>query len=138
MFEDGTVLPAALPPSANKHAQTIISKLNSNDFCTDTSDPGETHLDSHANMVVLGKECYQISDVEKYAEVLGWSPLCGVVDEVPIIDAIVSYIVPNSNKFYLLLICNALYVPDMEHNLIPPQIMRKAGLEVNELQKRQG
>ena len=74
-------------------------------------------------MVVLGKECYRISDVEKYAEVSGWSPSCGTVDEVPIIDAIVCYNVPNSDKFYLLLARNALYVPDMEHNLIPPQIM---------------
>ena len=101
MFEDGTVLPAASPPSPNPHVRTVISKLNSNEFCAGASDPGETHLDSHANMVVLGKECYRISDVEKYAEVSGWSPLCGKVDEVPIIDAVVCYNVPNSNKFYL-------------------------------------
>ena len=42
-------------------------------------------------------------------------------------------IAPYSMKTYLLSIRNALYVPSMTHNLIPPFIMREAGLVVNDV-----
>ena len=36
-------------------------------------------------------------------------------------------------KTYILTLRNALHVPSMRHNLIPPFIMREAGLIVNEV-----
>ncbi len=36
-------------------------------------------------------------------------------------------------KTYLLTFKNALYVPSMSHNLIPPFIMQEAGLIVNDV-----
>jgi hypothetical protein len=40
-------------------------------------------------------------------------------------------------KTYLLIVRNALHVPSMQHNLIPPFIMREAGLVVNDVPKMQ-
>ena len=36
-------------------------------------------------------------------------------------------------KTYILTVRNALHVPSMEHNLIPPFIMREAGLVINDV-----
>lgn len=67
--------------------------------------------------------------------VTGWND--GTVDQVPIIDAIICYNVPNSDRYYLLICQSALYVPELNRHLIPPQLMREAGIYVNDVQKRQ-
>ena len=45
------------------------------------------------------------------------------------------YDCPYSLKTYLLIIKNTLHVASMDHNLIPPFIMKKAGLEVRSTAK---
>jgi hypothetical protein len=45
------------------------------------------------------------------------------------------YDCPTSGKQYILLVRNALHVPAMEQNLIPPFVMREAGIVVNETPK---
>ena len=47
----------------------------------------------------------------------------------------VAYDDPLGGETYLLVIKNALHVPSMEINLIPPFMMRLAGIEVNECPK---
>ena len=42
---------------------------------------------------------------------------------------------PQSGQAYLLVVRNALCVPFMEHNLIPPFILREAGLVLNDTPK---
>ena len=42
---------------------------------------------------------------------------------------------PIAGEDYILIVMNAISVPTMRHNLIPPFIMREAGLEVNEVPK---
>ena len=57
--------------------------------------------------------------------------------EIPICDAAVLYECPYSGKVYIFVIRNALYVPAMANNLIPPFIMREKGIRVNETPKIQ-
>ena len=45
------------------------------------------------------------------------------------------YRCPFSGTEYLLIILNALHVPTMSHNLIPPFILREAGVKVNDKPK---
>ena len=54
---------------------------------------------------------------------------------VPIVDASIVYDCTYSMKKYILIVRNALYVQSMTNNLIPPFIMREAGLEVREIPK---
>ena len=42
-------------------------------------------------------------------------------------DAVIAYDCPQSGQTYLLVVRNALCVPSMEDNLIPPFILREAG-----------
>jgi hypothetical protein len=57
--------------------------------------------------------------------------------QVKLVDAVVQYDCPFSGKVYMLVICNAIYVPAVSNNLIPPFILREAGITVNDVPKIQ-
>ncbi len=94
-----------------------------------------TELDSHANMVVIGSHCLKIGDTGQTANVNTFSKEAGGMSEVPIIDAVCAYDCPKSGQTYLLLLRNGLHMPSNDHNLIPPFLMREAGLAVNDKPK---
>ena len=50
-------------------------------------------------------------------------------------DAVIAYDFQTSGETYLLVVRNALCVPTMEINLIPPFILREAGLVLNDTPK---
>jgi hypothetical protein len=51
------------------------------------------------------------------------------------VDAAVRYESPFDGKVYILVIKNALHVPSMDYNLIPPVMMREAGIIVRDTPK---
>ena len=93
---------------------------------------GTTELDSHANMVEIGSQGTIIHRTGRYADVNAFSSDVGKMSSVPIVDAAIAYDCPFSGRTILMVASNALYVDSMDHNLVPPFIMRKAGLEVDE------
>jgi hypothetical protein len=96
-----------------------------------------TKLDSHANMPVLGRHSFVISDTGKVADVKAFSPDHKTM-RIKIVDAAVRYDSPyDTNKSYILVIRNALYVPSMDNNLIPPFMRREAGITVKDTPKIQ-
>ena len=52
-----------------------------------------------------------------------------------LVDGALMYDCPYSGKSYILVAQNAIHVPSMENNLIPPFMMREAGIMVNEKAK---
>ena len=84
-----------------------------------------TELDSHANMVVLGSECFVFEWSGKTCTVNPFTDQLGSAKDVPIVDAAIAYDCPYTNVSYVLIIRNALYMPSMRSNLIPPFIMRQ-------------
>ena len=58
---------------------------------------------------------------------------CSKLESVPIVDAAVAYDCPYTMQTFILTMHNALYFPSMAHNLVPPFIMREAGLVVNDV-----
>ncbi len=60
----------------------------------------------------------------------------GSLKQVPLVDAAIVY-EDNNSQQYLLVFYNALYIPSMENHLIPPFILREAGLRVDETPKIQ-
>ena len=84
---------------------------------------GSAHLDSHANMIVCGKEVYVISRSGQVAEVFAFAKECSVL-QIPIVDAAIVFEDPYNGNIYFLVMRNALYVESMDHHLIPPFIMR--------------
>ena len=93
-----------------------------------------TELDSHANMPVVGKHAYKIAETGKKVDVSPFTPDYKPLT-VPLVDATVKYDNPYNRKTYILVLCNALYVPSMDHNLIPPFMLREMGVTVNDVPK---
>ena len=101
----------------------------------DNIDP-RTELDSHANMVVLGRNCFVFDNVHgRTCDVEPFDKTIGIAKKVPIVDAALAYDCPFTHQTVLLIVRNALYIPTMENNLIPPFILREAGLIVNDTPK---
>ena len=88
-------------------------------------------------MIVAGSECIIFDDTGKTCTVNSFAKSAGSIDDVRIVDVAVAYDCPFSHKSYILLMRNALYVPELKMNLIPPFIMREGGLEVDECPKSQ-
>jgi len=61
----------------------------------------------------------------------------GIARDVPIVDGALAYDCPYSGIVYVLVVRNALHVPSMDHNLIPPFIMRAGDVVVNDVPKIQ-
>jgi hypothetical protein len=51
------------------------------------------------------------------------------------VDAAIKYECPYNGNEYILIIRNAIHVPAMTNNLIPPFIMREGGIIVNDVPK---
>jgi hypothetical protein len=96
-----------------------------------------TELDSHANMAVVGRHCFVIQETGRQADVSPFSPEYESLNQVDIVDAAIMYECPYTGKEVILVIQNVLYMPAMDNNLIPPFIMREAGLIVNNVPKMQ-
>lgn len=127
----------------NAHTASLVLVASMEMSSNESVDPGEeqeqacssrTELDSHANMPVVGRHCYVLQRTGRSADVSAFSPDFDTL-EVQIIDAALMYYDPYTGKENILIVRNALHVPSMEHNLIPPFILREAGLEVNETPK---
>ena len=94
-----------------------------------------TELDSHANMCVIGKHCLKIGETGQTVNVNAFSKDAGGMSAVPVIDAVCAYDCPKTGDTYLLLMRNGLEMPCNDHNLIPPFLLREAGLDVNDKPK---
>ena len=83
-----------------------ISQISMANLLEAPIDP-RTELDSHANMVVLGKNCFIFDRVEgRYCEVAPYDPSIGTVKKVPVVDALIAYDCPYSHESYLLIVQN--------------------------------
>jgi hypothetical protein len=92
-------------------------------------------LDSHADSPVLGIHAHIVSYTGNYVTVSGFVDSLGHKKRVPIVDAVIAYDCDVTGKTSLMYICNALYIPEMRYHLLPPFIMRLAGLLVDECPK---
>ena len=94
-----------------------------------------TELDSHANSQVVGCNAEIIEDTGKVVHVSGFTEKLGKPLTVPVVTAAVIYDCGVTGESHVLIINNALYIKDMVVNLIPPMMMRLAGLIVDECPK---
>ena len=136
-LEPGNMINGYNPPVPNGHLLMKIAAVISDASVTKKVDEneGRTELDSHANMCVLGRQCYIISHSGKSVNVGAFTESAGGLNEVPIVDAMLAYDCKRTNQVYLLVLRNVLYIESMTDNLIPPFILREAGIIVNKKAK---
>jgi hypothetical protein len=94
----------------------------------------KTELDSHANMHVVGSQAYILSDTGCTCDVSAYTPDYKPI-QIKIVDAAVQYDCPYTDEQYILVIRNVLHIPSMQNNLIPPFMMREAGLHIRDTLK---
>ncbi len=96
-----------------------------------------TELDSHANMSVTGSGSTVIARSGHFATVTPFSPDLPVLENVEIGDAAMCYDDPVSLQTYILMLRNALLIPTISHNLLPPFLVCEAGLFLGKIPKHQ-
>ena len=124
------MLPSLVP---NAHMFEVI--LTSTSGMEASSDDPRTELDSHANMVVLGLNSFVFESTGRTCNVQPFSSELGVAKDVPIVDGALAYDCPCSGIIYVLVVRKALHAPSMNHNLIPPFMLRTVGVIVNDVPK---
>eukprot|EP00957_Ditylum_brightwellii_P077907 5921520-Ditylum_brightwellii.AAC.1 len=85
-------------------------------------------------MPVMGRDALVVSDTGRVVEVNPFAPDYDAM-KVKLVDAALKYDFPHEDKSYILLVRNALHVLSMDHNLMPPFILREAGTTVNKTPK---
>ena len=117
----------------NEHISALVSAFhNSSDT---TLDNPKSELDSHTNMIVLGKHSFVFEWSGKSCTVNPSNDCLWYVKGVPIIDSAIAYECPYYHECYIRLLWNALYLPNMEDNLIPLFIMQASRATVNNTPK---
>ena len=86
---------------------------------------------------MVGDDVLITHDTGKSANVGPFSEQLGKIKDVPIIDCVVAHDCTYSGKTYYLAMYNALYIPSMKENLIPPFVIRRQGNIVNDIPKIQ-
>ena len=112
----------------------ICDVNNNSNNAYNESDESRMELDSHTNMPVVGKHAYILSETGRTADEKAYNPQYEAM-VIPIVDAVVQYDCPDTGNNYILVIRNALHVPSMDNHLIPPFVMREAGIVVNDTPK---
>ena len=100
----------------------------------ETDGESRTELDSHANMPVVRREVLVVEQSGKMVEGSPFTPDYKPI-KVEVLNAVIQYDSPLDGREYILVIQNALRVPSMSNNLIPPFIMRENEIIVNECAK---
>ena len=100
----------------------------------DANESSRTELDSHANMPVIGRNAYILSKIGETVHVAPFTPDYKPIS-VELVDAALKYECPYSGEVKILIIRRGLHVPSMTHNLLPPFMLREAGIQINDVPK---
>jgi hypothetical protein len=113
----------------------IASMTNDTLELDECSTQPRSELDSHANIVVLGRNSFIFESTGRSCTVHPFSTELGKAENVPIVDGAIVYEDPHTGEPFILIVQNALYIPSMQINLLPPFIMRVGGVKVNDVPK---
>ena len=88
-------------------------------------------------MPVIGCNATVFYDTGLMCTVNAFTDAVGQLEQVKIVDAVLAYDCHIKGKTYLLVIRNALLIPQLEGNLISPFMLREEGIIVDEFPKFQ-
>ena len=100
----------------------------------DVNELSRTEMDSHVNVPVIGRNAYILSKIGETVDVAPFTPDYKPFS-VELVDAALKYECPYSGKVKIFIIQRGLYVPSVTHNLLPPFLLREAGIHINEVPK---
>jgi hypothetical protein len=93
-------------------------------------------LDSHTDACVVGKEALIFNDVDRNVTVSGYNPN-GDTKSLMTVSAALGYVIPETGKNVILIIHQAISLPNLDHNLLITMQMILNDVVVNETPKLQ-
>ena len=96
-----------------------------------------TDLDSHANMVAVGRNVQMASDTGSTAKVRPFTPDFESTHQFPIVDDAITCDDENTGHECMITVTYSLSVPAMDRHLIPPFAIRESGIDMSIVAKFQ-
>jgi hypothetical protein len=96
------------------------------------SDESHTDLDSHADQCAVGDNALIIHDYERPINVSGYDPTGPVAQDLKTVSAAIAYDDAVSGETVILVIHQAIHIPDLAHNLLSTMQVRLNDVTVNE------
>ena len=93
-----------------------------------------TELDSHADTCVVGKHALILRDYERPVKVTGYDATQGT-STYKTVDAALAYDSPSDGQPRILVVNQAIHIPQLHHNLLCPMQLRMNDVIVNEVPK---
>ena len=93
-----------------------------------------TEMDSHADTCVLGRNALITHDFERPVHVTGYDKADGS-KTYKTVSGVVGYKHPITGKNYYLHVHQAIYMPQLKHNLLCPMQLRLNDVEIDEVPK---
>jgi hypothetical protein len=93
-------------------------------------------LDSHADMAVLGSNCFVFEELGRKINVYSYDPKLGATERA-VVSCCLAYDDPNTGQVVLLIVHQGLHIPHLGYSLIPPFQMRENDVVVNDRPKFQ-
>ena len=119
---------------STRFSKYLFQKVAAVEIESDT-EVSALELDSHTDSPVVDKHAKIIRHTRQEVKVSGFTDELGDALPVKVVDAAVVYECEFTGSLYAMVIQNALYLRAMNISLIPPFMMRMAGIEVNECPK---
>jgi hypothetical protein len=93
-----------------------------------------TDLDSHANHCAVGRNALLVHDYERPINVTGYNPTGQVALNLCIVPAALAYYDNAMTGQTVILVVNqAIYIPDLNHNLLGTMQLRLNDVKVNDV-----
>ena len=114
---------------------TILGYINFSHAVRSTRSPLNVlrvELDSHADTCVVGRNALVIHEHPKVVMVSGFDPSLPP-RQATVVDAAIRYTCRDTGDHLILMINQAIYVPEVDHCLLCPMQCRINGVEINEV-----
>jgi hypothetical protein len=77
-----------------------------------------TDLDSHADQCAVGRTSLIVHDYDRPTNVTGYNPTGPIAKDLRTVSAALAYDDPVTGETVILLVHQAIHIPDLEHNLL--------------------
>ena len=114
--------------SLRRHKSRIVSRVRSN-----STTFGRMELDSHADTVVLGKNCVILAYTGRECDVSPFTDSYESINGVPIVTGATAWTSQATGETFILVFREALWMGEqMNHSLVNPNQMRHYGITVQD------
>ena len=120
-------------PNAISTIEHALAKVSNEQ--QDNDENPRTELDSHAVSIVAGKNVLVLRNTGKTVDVSPFTKSLGTIQKVQVIDCAIAHDCSFTGETHIIILYNALYIPEMIHNLVPPFVIRREGNTLSDVPK---